>query len=248
MDKSAKIRLQKFRKFTLIFSMLLFPVTIYYLSPYLIFMAAFQHIINGSFILFTLMFLFGMFFGRLWCGYLCPAGGMSECFESFQTKEPKQGWRNYLKYAIWLVWVSGIVVCHIFGKGDYTIQPFFMTDHGISVSNIYSYIVYYGIVFLFLIPAIIFGKRANCHYICWMAPFMIFGVKAGQALHLPQVKIKAKSEGCTGCQRCHKVCPMSIDVPSFVKTGTVKTAECILCGSCVAVCNSNVLNYKFTNK
>ncbi|MFA6937127.1 MAG: hypothetical protein WCQ67_02725, partial [Treponema sp.] len=61
-----KSNLQRFRKFTLIFSMLLFPITIWYFSPYLIFMAAFEHIINGSFITFTLMFIFGMFFGRLW--------------------------------------------------------------------------------------------------------------------------------------------------------------------------------------
>ena len=135
--------------------MLLFPVTIYYFSLYLIIMAAMQHIINGSFIVFTLMFILGMFFGRLWCGFLCPTGGLSECFERFSPKNPKQGWRNYLKYGIWIVWLSGVIICHVLGKVDYTIQPFFMTDHGISISNIYSYVIYYGIVILFLIPAII---------------------------------------------------------------------------------------------
>lgn len=200
--------LQRLRKFTLIMAMLLFPITIWYFSPYLIIMAAARHVINGSFIVFTLMFVFGLFFGRLWCGWFCPTGGMSECFADFSPKAPKQGWRNYLKYGIWIVWISGVAVCHVFGKGDYTVQPFFMTERGISVSNIYCYIIYYGIVILFLIPAIVHGKRANCHYICWMA----------------------------------------LDVPALARRGEINSAECILCGECVAACKTGALQYKITNK
>ena len=240
--------LQKIRKFLLIVSMLLFPITIWYFSPYLIIMAAWQHIINGSFITFTLMFILGMFFGRLWCGFLCPTGGMSECFETFSSKKPKQGWRNYLKYGIWFVWISGVIVCHVLGKGDYQIQPFFMTDHGISISNIYGYVIYYGIVVLFLIPALIHGKRANCHYICWMAPFMILGYKAGRFLHLPQLKIKTSAGACVSCGKCTKVCPMSLEVPQLVKAGEIRSAECILCGECISACGKKVLEYKLTNK
>ena len=241
------MKLQTFRKFLITLSMLLFPITIYYFSPYLIIMAAMQHIINGSFIVFTLMFILGMFFGRLWCGFLCPTGGLCECFERFSPKSPKQGWRNYLKYGIWVLWFSGVIICHVLGKGNYTIQPFFMTDHGISISNIYSYVIYYGIVILFLIPAIIHGKRANCHYICWMAPFMIMGYKAGLLLHLPQLKIKTKRENCIGCGACNKICPMSLDVKNLVADGKrdeLRTAECILCGECISTCLKKVLNYK----
>lgn len=242
---------QNIRKFLITFSMLLFPITIWYFSPYIIIMAAMQHIINGSFIVFTLMFLLGIFFGRLWCGFLCPAGGMSECFEHFSPKTPKQGWRNYLKYGIWFVWLSGVIVCHILGKGNYTIQPFFKTEHGISISNIYCYTIYYGIIFLFLIPAIVHGKRASCHYICWMAPFMILGYKLGSALHLPQLKIKIQKDNCIECAKCNKICKMSVDVKSFVlsdKTNDIHTAECILCGECVLSCPKNVLSYKITNR
>lgn len=80
--------LQKIRRFTLIISMLLFPITIYYFSPYLIIMAAMRHIINGSFIVFSLMFILGLFFGRIWCGFFCPTGGMCECFAQISDKAP----------------------------------------------------------------------------------------------------------------------------------------------------------------
>lgn len=242
-----KAKLQRFRKFTLIFSMLLFPVTIWYFSPYLIIRAALEHIVNGSFIVFTLMFILGMFFGRFWCGFFCPTGGMSECFCEFSNKAPKQGWRNYIKYGVWIVWLSGIILCHILGKGDYKINPFYMTDHGISISSIYNYVIYYGIVIIFLIPAVIHGKRANCHYICWMAPFMILGYKFGTLLHLPQLKIKAKSTDCTNCGKCSKKCPMSLDVKKITHNGYIKSAECISCGECVSACSNNVLKYVVTN-
>lgn len=236
--------LQRFRKFTLIIAMLLFPIIIYYFSPYLIIMAALQHVINGSFIVFTLMFILGMFFGRLWCSFFCPTGGMSECFAEFSPKAPKQGWRNYLKYGIWLIWLSGIVLCHFLGKGEYKIQPFFMTKHGISISDIYGYVIYYGIIIIFLIPALIHGKRANCHYICWMAPFMILGYKFGRIIQVPQLKIKTKKENCAGCGICEKVCPMSLKVPELIEKGEIKNAECILCGECVSACKNEVLKYK----
>ena len=248
MNGEGKFKLQRFRKFTLIFSMLLFPITIYYFSPYLIVMAAFQHIINGSFIVFCLMFVLGIFFGRFWCGFFCPTGGMSECFAEFSPKAPKQGWRNCIKYAIWVAWIACVAVFHILGKGAYTIQPFFMTDHGISMANIYSFVIYYGIVILFLIPAIIHGKRANCHYICWMAPFMIFGYKFGRTLRLPQLKLKAKSQNCAGCKKCDKACPMSLAVSEMAKAGELKSAECVLCGACAAACSNNVIEFRMTNK
>ena len=59
---------QKTRKALIIFSFLLFPITINYFSPYVIIDGASQGIVNGSFISFALMFLSALFVGRLWCG------------------------------------------------------------------------------------------------------------------------------------------------------------------------------------
>ena len=48
------MRRQKIRKALIIISLLLFPVIINYLSPYIIIDGALHGIINGSFITFTL--------------------------------------------------------------------------------------------------------------------------------------------------------------------------------------------------
>lgn len=56
---------QKIRKTILISSFLLFPITIWYFSPCLIIQAASEHIMNGSFIVFSLMLVLSMLFGRI---------------------------------------------------------------------------------------------------------------------------------------------------------------------------------------
>ena len=63
---------QRVRRALTIVSFLLLPVTLNYLSPYVIVDGASQGIINGSFISFALMFLSALFLGRLWCGWVCP--------------------------------------------------------------------------------------------------------------------------------------------------------------------------------
>lgn len=63
---------QNVRKLLLIISMLLFPVTIWYMYPYLIIRGAMEGIVTGSFIVFAFMLFGSILFGRLFCGWICP--------------------------------------------------------------------------------------------------------------------------------------------------------------------------------
>ena len=76
----------------------------------------------------------------------------------------KFGKRDRIKYVIWGLWITGMVVTFIHGKNDVTINLFYMTDHGISVSSIYNYAIYYGVIMLLVLPGLIHGGRAACHY------------------------------------------------------------------------------------
>lgn len=235
---------QRVRKGLLLVSLLLFPITIYYFSPYLIIQGAIEGVVSGSMIVFGLQFLSGMFFQRLFCGYMCPMGGLGELAFLVNDHKPKQGIRNYIKYIIWVIWFGSIVILFIIGKNKIQINPFYYTDHGISIGNIYGFIIYYFIILLFLSFSLLFGKRATCHYICWMAPFMILGSKIGRLLHIPQLGIKAKQENCINCHLCEKACPMSVNICDMIKKGGIQSSECIQCGACVDQCPKNVLKYK----
>lgn len=235
---------QKLRKLLLIASLLLFPITLYYFSPALIINAGLNGIINGSFIVFVSMFLMSIPFGRLFCSYFCPAGGLQECAFAINEKKPKQGWRNYIKFAIWGIWLFIVGVCYFHSGEIITVDFFFETENGISVSSVQSYVIYYGIICLIFIPSILFGRRALCHYLCWMAPFMILGTKLRRILHLPGIHIKAfKKENCVSCGKCNNVCPMGIDVMSELKHGKINSQECIQCGACIDNCPKSVLTY-----
>lgn len=81
---------QNVRKLILIISLLLFPVTMWYMSPYLIIQGAMEGIVTGSFIVFIGTLFGAIFLGRSFCSWLCPMGGMQECLFSVNTKTPKQ--------------------------------------------------------------------------------------------------------------------------------------------------------------
>ena len=234
---------QNLRKLLLIISLLLFPVTIWYMSPYLIIRGAMEGIVSGSFIVFVCMLLGSIFFGRIFCGWLCPMGGLQECLCSVNEKTPKQGWRNYIKIAIWIVWIAAVILCFVFRKQEITIDFFYMTDHGISITEIYNYVIYYGVIFLVLIPAVLFGKRVFCHYFCWMAPFMIIGIKIRQVLHLPGLHVCLEEKECISCGKCNKSCPMGLNVVELGKGSHDLGTECIQCGFCVDHCPKKALSY-----
>jgi len=90
------------------------------------------------------------------------------------------------------------------------------------------------------------GRRAFCHYGCWMAPFMIIGRKIRNLARWPALRLKVEADLCVQCNLCSKNYPMSLDVERLVLAGAMEHNECILCGTCVDVCPKDAIRYSFS--
>ncbi len=235
---------QKVRKGLIIISFLLLPLTLYYFSPDLIIEGAFEGIVTGSFIIFGVLFLSSLIFGRAFCGWICPVGGLQECMMLASDKKAKGKKGNLIKYFIWTPWIFLIITGAIAAEGLKNIDFFFRTAHGVSVSDIHALIIYFIVISVIVIMALTAGKRSFCHYVCWIAPFMIIGTKIKNILKYPSLLLKADSEKCVQCKLCTKKCPMSLEVDGMVQKKEMKNTECILCGECVDNCPKGVIKYK----
>jgi len=72
---------QKIRKGIILFSFFLFPAVFYYLSPVLIIQASSKGIINGSFIVFSLLFIGSLSWaGAIAAGFVLLPAARRPCF------------------------------------------------------------------------------------------------------------------------------------------------------------------------
>ncbi len=242
---------QRIRQGLLLTSLLLFPITINYLSPYVIMDGASQGIVNGSAIVFSFLFLSSLFLGRAWCAWVCPAGGLGEACSKVNDRPIQSKWADRVKWIIWFPWLALIIFLVVKAGGYHQINPLLDTVNGISVAGdadrpaLYAYIIYYGVIVLFAGSAVIFGRRAGCHTLCWMAPFMILGRKLRNLAGWPALRLQAQPDQCTSCKTCTTHCPMSLPVDQMVKSNQMEHSECILCGSCIDGCPKKVITYTF---
>ncbi|KWX76204.1 4Fe-4S ferredoxin [Paenibacillus riograndensis] len=238
------MRKQTLRKTLLLLSMLLFPVTLNYFSPYLIIQGSFAGIATGSCLLFAALFGSSLWFGRAFCSWVCPAGGLQDTCSQVVNK-PAGSRQNLIKYLIWLPWVLSILAGFVTAGGIKDVNPIYFTDHGISVSAPPAFITYFAVVLLIVSVSLIFGRRSFCHSLCWMAPFMVLGNSLKNKLGYPSLHLEARTEDCISCKKCDRACPMSLKVNEMVQNRDMNSNECILCGSCEAVCPKQVLRVGF---
>ncbi|MBN2006640.1 MAG: 4Fe-4S binding protein [Anaerolineae bacterium] len=237
---------QRIRKALVIVSLLLFPVTMNYFSPYVIIDGAAQGILNASPLVFGLQFLSALLFGRLWCGWVCPAAGLGEVCFSINNK-PVGKKTHWIKWFVWAPWLLVVGVMLIQAGGYHQVNLLHLTDSGISVDAPARYIIYYAVIGVFLALSVFVGRRAGCHTVCWMAPFMILGRKLRNLGGWPALRLKAKTDQCIQCKKCTQSCPMSLPVNAMVLQGAMEHSECILCGTCVDVCPKKVIHYSFSS-
>ena len=234
---------QKLRKAIILIMLLTFPIIMNFLSPYVSITAAGEGIISGSLMLFIVMFVTSTFIGRAWCGWVCPMAGLSEACMAVNSKPVSLRRMRISRYIIFGIWASMIILMFILARGVRGVNLLYYTENGISVDMPVKYIIYYGVLLIFLIVSIAAGRRGACQAFCWMAPFMAGGYRFGGLLKMPQLRIMSDSSKCTSCGTCNKKCPMSIDVRREVPKGHVGLSDCILCGECTDNCPHKVLRY-----
>ncbi len=242
---------QRIRKGLILLAFLSFPVTMNYLSPYVIIEGAMNGVVNGSLVVFGLLFISALFLGRAWCGWVCPGGAMQELAEPINNSPVNRPKSDWIKWAIWIPWIT-LIVWGVLQAGGYrSVDLLYHTQDGISVAGtedrpiIFAYVIYYGVVGLMVGLAVIFGRRAACHTVCWMTPFMILGRKLRNRLNTPALRLRADTEECINCQKCTRACSMSLDVNNMVQTRAMEHSECILCGACADVCPKSVIHFTF---
>lgn len=233
---------QRARAALLMVSWLLFPLTIFYFSPYLIIEASAQGIVSASFIVFILMLAAAMVFGRAYCGWVCPAAGLQEAASAVNAA-PAPSWLGRIKWGIWAVWLAAVVAAAASAGGYSRVEPLYSIDRGVSISAPGWFYIYAVVNGLALSLAAFAGRRGFCHAVCWMAPFMVVGRRLGAALRLPALALRADAARCTGCQTCTRGCPMSLPVHQLVQAGALRGDDCILCGTCVDGCKHGVIAF-----
>jgi ferredoxin-type protein NapH len=242
---------QRWRRALLLVSFLAFPITMNYLSPYLSVDGSFNGVLTGSVVAFGTMFLGSLLLGRLWCGWACPMAGLQEFALPINDK-PVGRRARYVKWFIWVPWMAAIVFGALSVGGYRVIDLLYGTQGGISVAGapdrpiFVAYIIYFGVIALFLGTAAAAGRRAGCHSICWMAPFMIGGRWIRNRIGWPSLRLVAEPEKCRDCGSCTKACPMGLDVEALVHAPSMEDAECVLCASCVDGCPQHVIRYSFS--
>jgi polyferredoxin len=190
------------------------------------------------------LFISSLVFGRAYCGWVCAPGGLQEICTGIIGK-PSSSRQNIIKYIVWVPWLAAIVLGFISAGGIKKVDMLFLTDGGISVTNIYGYIIYFFVIILIIVLSLKLGKRSFCHCLCWMAPFMVIGSIITEKLNIPRLRLRANASKCTSCGACSNACPMSLPVDEMVQKGALFHTECILCANCADTCPHKAITIAF---
>lgn len=203
------------------------------------------------YVLGTLM-LFGVLFGRLVCGFLCPFGFFQDLL--YKIKIPKlslppkiDGPLRYLKYVIlvFMVVLFPLFLTDSFGIG----APYFckyicpagMLEGGIPLvlsnkplQNTIGFLFFWkGMILLFIVFLSMILYRPFCKYLCPLGAFY------GLFNKISLIQLRFDKEKCTDCGLCEKKCKMQVPVRT-----NCNSAECIRCGECQTVCKAKAIRLR----
>ncbi len=204
----------------------------------------YKFIATGSFIskttvsnivLLGITLFFGIFLGRVFCGWICAFGALQGGVRFIGSKIIKKKVEinpkldkilRLLKYPILF-----IILYFTYKTGQLIIRPY---DPWATYAHIFSpfseiisdFLIGF-IILLAILIASFFIDRPFCKYLCPLGAFLgilrIFNFNT----------IKRDEKTCISCKKCNMVCPMNIDVMTKEK---VKSAECINCFQCINDC------------
>ncbi|RLC57256.1 MAG: hypothetical protein DRH89_03935 [Candidatus Cloacimonadota bacterium] len=176
-----------------------------------------------------------VFWGRRFCGYICPFGTVQEMISNLnpRSKKNKQlhlpvwlhNFLNSFKYVVLL-----ITIVAAFRSIQYVYMKFCPV---LAVSHPQNITIASTITLFVIFIVGYFINRFWCRYLCPYAAFMYVFQYLGRLLHIPSKRIHASEEFCINCGQCSKNCPMQILIHEEKR---VENVNCIFCLKCLQSC------------
>lgn len=203
-----------------------------------------------SLYVFGFISLFGVLFGRLVCGFMCPFGLVQDLLykipSGFKKKNlPGHKYLKYLRYVFLLVFV--VLLTSLIHDVTGTGIPWFcewVCPSGTLLAGVplmilnpefreaigFQFYWKMAIMIIILIGSV-FYYRPFCKYVCPLGA--IYGVFNPVSTY----RLTVDTEKCIKCGMCQKACGM--DIKTFE---TPNSPECIRCLKCVSACPAGALD------
>jgi ferredoxin-type protein NapH len=190
------------------------------------------------------------FFGRLWCGYLCPMGGFPELVSRLLHDRWKIDYRSLpqipIRYGYFITYIlllpalgfSACTLCNFI-----TLPRLFEAFSG-DLRGIAYLISTIGAVNLGLLILLgFFAKlgRGYCQFLCPIGA--IDGLVNRIGAKLPFVRrIRIERSRCTGCRECAEACICGA-IRMVDRVAVVDQLSCMSCRACVESCEWGAIDW-----
>ena len=180
--------------------------------------------------------LISVIFRKAFCGWLCPAGTLSEALWKLGRNLLGRNWKmprwldlilRSLKYVLLSFFLYVVA-----GLSAESIMAFMGSPYGliadVKMLNFFRYLSETaGITLAALGLLSIFYQNFWCRYLC------PYGALMGIASLVSPSRIRREPDQCINCAKCARACPALLPVDKLL---TVRSAECMSCMECVTVC------------
>ncbi len=206
-----------------------------------------RQIHQSSFTLMWLVLLLSLFFGPVFCGWVCPIGTVQEFIGKIGKKIFPKKYNRFVPYKIdiWLRYLRYIVLILIVVLTAKELRLVFQNYCPyFSLFNIWSNEVALSALILlgFIFIGSLFIERPWCKYLCPLGALLgIFNL-------FRIVKLKRNNNTCIQCKKCDNICPMNIKVSNKEVIRDHQCISCLLCTDEITCPVNNTLHLTLLKK
>jgi polyferredoxin len=190
----------------------------------------------AAMVLFLTFVVMSLLLKRAFCGWLCPAGTLSEYLWKAGRKLFGRNWvlprwldipLRSLKYLLLAFFVVIIGSMSAAALEDFMIQPYgILADVKMLHFFLHMSATALAVIALLMLASVLV-KNFWCRYAC------PYGAVMSLASLASPFKIRRDPESCVECGNCASACPQELPVDRLIKVSSV---ECTACLECVASC------------